>query len=292
MIETITLGGRTGQVIYLNDQWEPVSLKEATLAKVVFKDGSSAFYKIEDKPEPKTAASGIALHRTADSFVKRLQVTFNYAFARGRIALGKKGDNVDAAIRAIEQALKDTLPKTLRKIAQAGGVVGAKTVPMLKTAEELRTDAQKPLRFQFDLKNPKVTEWAEEHAAKLIKDITEVSRERIRRAVIDRVEGDEFEDSFENILAAVGDKTRAELIARHETIQAVSEGQRLAWDQAVEDGYLTGKEKRVWIVTPDERLCEICEALDGETAGLGEQYANEYDGPPAHVNCRCTEGLV
>jgi hypothetical protein len=53
----------------------------------------------------------------------------------------------------------------------------------------------------------------------------------------------------------IGDPERAELIARTETMRASNEGQQEAWDQAVEEGLLTGNEQQEWIVTPDDRLC-------------------------------------
>ena len=75
-------------------------------------------------------------------------------------------------------------------------------------------------------------------------------------------------------------------------MRAVHQGQREVWEQAVEDGLLDAGMKRTWIVTADDRLCPICEPLDGETADLDGLFAGEFEGPPAHPNCRCTEGLA
>jgi hypothetical protein len=79
---------------------------------------------------------------------------------------------------------------------------------------------------------------------------------------------------------------RAEMIARTETLAAVNAGQRQAWDQAVVRGSVRGTEvERVWIVTDDERLCDECDALDGETAPLGGKFPGEGgEGPPLHPN--------
>lgn len=76
-------------------------------------------------------------------------------------------------------------------------------------------------------------------------------------------------------------------------MKAASEAQRQLWEQAVEGGVISGDQRRVWIVTNDERLCPICNALDGAEADLDGQYPDPGgEGPPQHPACRCTEGLV
>jgi hypothetical protein len=78
-------------------------------------------------------------------------------------------------------------------------------------------------------------------------------------------------------------------------MQAANDGQLDAWDQAQEAGLLTGDEKKEWITTPDDRICPICDDMDGEQVGLDEEFdvdGDSLDGPPAHPNCRCTVGLT
>ena len=65
-------------------------------------------------------------------------------------------------------------------------------------------------------------------------------------------------------------RNRAETISRNETLKSSSEGQRELWLQARENGFLRGDEKRVWIVTPDDRLCELCRAM-GQDYGDADQ---------------------
>lgn len=90
---------------------------------------------------------------------------------------------------------------------------------------------------------------------------------------------------------------RADAIARTETIAAANEGQRQAWVQAGATGLLDLDEvERVWIVTPDDRLCPICESMEGKTASVNGTFVDEegetHSGPPAHPRCRCAQGLV
>lgn len=113
-----------------------------------------------------------------------------------------------------------------------------------------------------------------------------------------RVPDDPTDDFVSRKLADYADRlldTRAMTIARTETIAASNEGQREMWEQAVEEGDLPENALREWIVTPDDRLCPICEPMDGVTTGIGEPFELEdgtkVQGPPAHPNCRCGQGI-
>lgn len=169
------------------------------------------------------------------------------------------------------------------------GVTKDKTWVSVKRT--LRTGAAK-LKHSFNREHKAAVAWAKQHAAELVTDVSETTRRRIRSAVAGLAAGEDWNEATERILAAVGDEDRAELIARHETMTAASEGQRRGWAQAAEDGLLDEAMRRTWITTPDERLCPICETLDGTVAEMDGEYPGGYLGPPAHVQCRCTEGLT
>jgi hypothetical protein len=250
----------------------------------------------------RAASAPSPLHRAATSLEPRIKVAIRYAFARGRAAIKGKRQNLgDLAAKAVAKALDEVLRPTLLAGLKAGGDVAVKQFrsamfddkgeKWFRTAKGLKTE----VKFKFDATDENAVRWADRHAAELVTGISETTREDINNAVASLLETGDWEDSFGDILAAVGDDDRALLIARHESMTAVSEGQREAWDQAVEEGLLTGDEKRTWIVTPDDALCPICDGLDGQTASLDGTYTSdgeEYDGPPAHVACRCTEGLA
>jgi SPP1 gp7 family putative phage head morphogenesis protein len=85
---------------------------------------------------------------------------------------------------------------------------------------------------------------------------------------------------------------RALLIARTETIRGSNEGQNQLWRQAIDAGQLSRNANRVWIATPDERICPTCEALDGKIAPINGSFEGLYSSPPAHPACRCTTGLT
>lgn len=85
---------------------------------------------------------------------------------------------------------------------------------------------------------------------------------------------------------------RARMIARTETLAASNMGQVELWRQALAQGLLRGDEFKVWITTPDERLCSECEQLEGEEVPFDSDFSTGDMAPPLHPNCRCTIGLT
>ena len=90
-------------------------------------------------------------------------------------------------------------------------------------------------------------------------------------------------------------RERAETIARTETIAAVNEGQAASWRQGERLGFFSRME-RVWIVTPDDRLCPLCQKMKGQRAPITGFFLTPsmvpVATPPAHPRCRCAQGLV
>ncbi len=86
---------------------------------------------------------------------------------------------------------------------------------------------------------------------------------------------------------------RAKNIARTESIRASNSGQRELWRQAREQGLLKSNAKRRWETSGDDRTCDVCDGLDGETAGFDEEFAPGIMEPPdPHPSCRCSVSLV
>lgn len=241
------------------------------------------------------------LHSAADANENAFYVAIAAAFSVAqrelkRLIPGKPARlEIEPALAALKRALGQTLPGLLLKTLVAGGEVATGELKTAGFRAAKRGDTPKTqIKFEFDRENEDAIAWADRHAAELIDGITETSRETINNAIADLLESGDWKDAIDEITAAVGDPERARLIARNETMTAVSEGQRQAWDQAVEEGLLDEDSIRTWIAVGDEKVCPICEGLDGQTAKLGEPYesdGDEYDGPPAHVSCRCTEGI-
>lgn len=140
-------------------------------------------------------------------------------------------------------------------------------------------------------KNKAAIAWTQKHGAELAKGLSKTTKDDIRAALVKSFEGGGKRALIRDILDAVGDRDRAELIARSESMRASSAGQRFAWKQAVRQGLLSTKEQKTWIAT--DGCCDECDELDGEVVDLDEQFSGDgEDGPPLHPRCRCSQGLV
>lgn len=82
---------------------------------------------------------------------------------------------------------------------------------------------------------------------------------------------------------------RAQTIARTESLRASNKGQRALWQQAIDQDLLPQDVEREWEVSGDERTCDLCNDLDGETAAMDEEFLPGIMEPPdPHPDCRCT----
>lgn len=100
-------------------------------------------------------------------------------------------------------------------------------------------------------------------------------------------------------------KYRARNIARTETLRSSNMGQHELWRQGIDNNLLTtSKIQRVWIVTPDDRLCDICAPMNGQTVAMEEHFTGNKQNaagvvthlystltPPIHPSCRCAIGI-
>lgn len=207
---------------------------------------------------------------------------------------------MSTAVTASERHLKDKVTPILQQTFFEAGHATAKvlshwsqtTIKSIRVVPRPKVAAS-VINFKFDEINQDAADWARAHAGELIDGISETTRDAIKEFLADAFEGDEPMDELQSkIEDLLGDEDRADLIADTETMDAANSGQREAWDQAVDEGLLTGDEQRVWITTDDDALCDDCDSMDGETADMDGEYSNGAgDGPPLHPLCRCTEGI-
>lgn len=181
------------------------------------------------------------------------------------------------------------------------------------------------LEYRFDITNPVSVRQAVEHSNKLVTEINAQTREGLRRTIANAIQeglpplkaaktiresvglrSDQVatlermreEGASERELSRARDRKlreRSLLIARTETLWSANEGQRMLWEQGRDASVIPETAQQEWIVTPDERLCDVCEPLDGKTWAIGSTITTqngELNGPPAHPQCRCTASLV
>lgn len=89
---------------------------------------------------------------------------------------------------------------------------------------------------------------------------------------------------------------RAQMIARTEATMAYNNAEYEVVRQAQAKGYM-GHVNKVWCTADDERTCEICGSLEGQSIEMNENFEfkaklSKAHGmarvPPAHPHCRCT----
>ena len=191
-------------------------------------------------------------------------------------------------------------------------------------------------RIEFAVTNPAAQQWAKTQAGRLIRRITSDQRQSIRRVIVqaftehlttrqaatriaeqiglqsrqavalERVRVDLVEKGLtkariDHLVTRQRDRMirrRGRSIARTEVLRASNMGQQLLWEAAVDAGEWRAQDvRRVFIVTPDDRLCPICAPLDGVRVGLREAFVSPTNGasavvPPLHPHCRCALGIV
>lgn len=90
-------------------------------------------------------------------------------------------------------------------------------------------------------------------------------------------------------------KSRADTIARTETLGAIHKGKLEAFEQAIDKGQINRRDvRKVWRSAMDDKVRDSHAALNGESVGIDEYFANGLQAPcdpggdPAEIiNCRC-----
>lgn len=156
------------------------------------------------------------------------------------------------------------------------------------------------LQASFDLDNPQAQQWLAGRGADLVTGINDETRRQLRgvieRGVRDRQSYGAIADEISRRFAGFSDasvlghiRTRAELVA----VTEIGEAYMAPRDMLIDDLEAAGTppDKR-WIITPDERLCEVC-APAGTDGWVGRRdvFSNGQLRPLGHPGCRCDLGL-
>jgi hypothetical protein len=240
------------------------------------------------------------------------------------------GEHASRAFHDRLDELHDVLLETLILGGRAAARTIDETGTFLTRNAALNVRYLRPFVISFDETNPLAERWAREHSAELITEISQETRKAVRVAIHQgfeqgltprqtaltirnlvglterqtiallrrqamRIEaGSSAADSIRWLRRNSEQQVRkrALMIARTETIAASNEGQRQLWQQSIDKGLLAPTVERIWIVTPDDRNCSLCQAMAGERATISGLFKDGFSGPPLHPNCRCATGLV
>lgn len=195
----------------------------------------------------------------------------------GKVAKATSSDPFKGIISgAALKKLQADLEGELEAMAQDGASVGLDQVAHLISggADELDT--------MLSQANDRATEWAADHAAQLVTEIQQTTRDGLNNLVKQALaEGQTNAELSDFIVEFTGfDEARADLIATTETAFADVAGNLAGWK---ESSVVQGK---TWII--GEGCCELCDELNGKTVGLDEDFPDDGDdGPPLHPRCRC-----
>lgn len=149
--------------------------------------------------------------------------------------------------------------------------------------------------YSFDLKHPRAVKFLKKYGANRVTGISETSRNRIKRIVVNMAEeGKSYSEIGRAIEAEIEGwtkrgtgavRTRGELIAVTEVGTAYEEGRQIVMADFHKKGVKTVKE---WITADDERVCEICEPAEAEGwIPSNQAFINGMPGPLGHPGCRC-----
>ena len=271
---------------------------------------------------------------TLERFARRMEPALRDAFlaavrdAKNKMTLSLVEEalrqlNPAAAIRAASGGLEfEKMRETLADIVEASGVRSTQALTRM-TGENIAS---------FNMSNPYAANYARSEVGRMISGITDTTLQGIRRLIEAGIEeGIDVRTTARSIRSMIGlteqqtnwvmnyeydllqrgsvsidekveryanklIRNRAQTIARTESLDAMNAGQQAAWRAAVDQDMLPKDVEQIWIVSDDERLCEICAPMEDQTAPMGG-YFQTGDGrqvrrpPEPHPRCRCTVAL-
>jgi SPP1 gp7 family putative phage head morphogenesis protein len=145
-------------------------------------------------------------------------------------------------------------------------------------------DEQINLTIDYELVNEEAAEWARKYAYDLVNQIDTTTQAVLQKQVTAFVETPGM--TLRDIMTALPySEKRALKIATTEVTRAYAEGNQKAGEQLQRE-FPDVKVVKVWYTNQDDRVCEICGPLAGESVGIDEDFPGGTN-PPAHVSCRC-----
>ena len=195
----------------------------------------------------------------------------------------EKGKNQIRNIKSVQEVIK-----LLRSELEFGGIKSISDSVIENIFIGGWEKSERSLERNIEL-NKDVIEFLKNYTFGNIKGITEGIANDLRQELERGFINAESIPKLKNRVKKVFDvgENRAEMIARTETNRAENQGQLQAMKKS-------GVEMtKTWLATIDNRTSAICKRLDDQTVKLNEKFKDprtkeEFDAPPAHVDCRST----
>lgn len=195
-------------------------------------------------------------------------------------------------LQSVDRAYAQQATQFRKDIAEAyqtplteGARLGASDLPKNYAFNgHKRFDEDMLVNVDWSLVDPEVLEWADEHSATLVTNVTETTRRRIQAQLEAGIAAGDSRDEIATRIETVMDDVpawRARLIAQTETIAAHSAGAIQVYKKS---GVVDGKR---WVDGQAE-ACPYCEELNGEVVPLDSDFSDGSFAPPQHPGCRCT----
>lgn len=206
--------------------------------------------------------------------------------------LGKAGK---AKISDLAAALGD--PPDLANIPEAEwerlrqaveAEISAVLTATMQTAMETAL-AGAPITIDWALANESAAAWVEAQTATIGKLISATDRQTIGNLVAQFYREGWDKTRLLQELEPLYGLVRAEMIATTEVTRAAVEGAREVVRMSLQPGMVAVE---IWTTMADEKVCPICGGLDAQSVEMGQPFihpksGDAYDGPPAHIRCRC-----
>lgn len=202
---------------------------------------------------------------------KRAKAIFERLMSLARaIAFEQKGITADEIADEIAEILREEAllgsqdaVEALERLIEDGDVHQA-LIELEMSGVELSDDVAKQLRIRTN---------------NIVKDFESQVKELVRATL----EGSEFLSAkeIEERLAEVLPQGRAATIARNETMAAFRLGRMQETEQLAKEYDL--KIRITWVATNDDRTCDTCAAMNGQTTMLGERFADSVAIPDGTV---------
>lgn len=197
--------------------------------------------------------------------------------------------------------LIDELTEIMEEIAKEGEIEGAEAIRLLAD-KDIADEILKTVKAGDVFVSESLRKRIESRADLLAKGYDEHTRNIIDETLASNA--DLTANEIKKKLSKAMPTSRAELIARNETLYAIRSG-RLEQDEQLAEKYGLNV-KLVWRTSHDSKVCPVCQAMEGQTVDLGKAFADTVelkdgeivtwehstwnDGgriPDAHPNCRC-----